>query len=328
MANKTNIGLVQWALSWVGRPYWYGTVCYDCSKSLLARKTAQYPAHYTSGRMARYEKDIANKEKCTDCIGLMKGYMWTDESTGKQSYGSNGCRDLSANGMFNAATEKGTIKTLPEIPGLILWKSGHVGTYIGNGELVEAKGFSYGVVRSKVSARGFTHWFKLPGLEYVGEADTTTPVAAECALGERTLRKGSKGEDVKTLQLALASINYSCGKADGEYGTKTLNAVKAFQTDHSLEVDGVYGPLTHAAMIDAIQGPDEVEDSGGDTPSPTNVAKVTATSLNVRIGAGTQYAIATTVHKGDELPVPETAGWAPVLYNGMICWVSEKYIER
>jgi hypothetical protein len=328
MANKTNIGLVRWALSWVGRRYWYGTCCYDCTKSLLDRKTTQYPSHYTAARRARYEKDIANKDKCADCIGLIKGYMWTDEATGKQSYGSNGCKDYGANGMRDAAKEKGTIATLPEIPGLILWKSGHVGVYIGGGEVVEAKGFAAGVVRGKVAGRGFTHWFKQPGMEYVGEADATAPADVYALLGERTLRKGTTGEDVRQLQLALASLNYACGAADGIFGAKTLAAVKAFQGDHELVTDGIYGPLTHTALVDAIQGPEETENDAEEMPVPGSGVTVTGSTLNVRVGAGTQYAIATTVKKGDVLPLPDTTGWVPVLYNGAICWVSEKYIKR
>ena len=44
--------------------------------------------------------------------------------------------DVSANGLYNAAIEKGPIATLPEIKGLIVSKNGHVGVYIGNGEVI------------------------------------------------------------------------------------------------------------------------------------------------------------------------------------------------
>ena len=57
-----------------------------------------------------------------------------------------------------------------------------------------------------------------------------------------TLRKGSKGADVKTLQTKLNSLGFNCGIADGDFGTKTYNAVIAFQ--HINLTDGVVGPLT------------------------------------------------------------------------------------
>ncbi len=38
-----------------------------------------------------------------------------------------------ANGMFENAKVKGTIDTIPEVPGLAVWSDGHIGIYIGNG---------------------------------------------------------------------------------------------------------------------------------------------------------------------------------------------------
>ena len=61
-----------------------------------------------------------------------------------------------------------------------------------------------------------------------------------------TLRKGSSGADVKELQILLIKAGYSCGKygTDGKFGESTLEAVKAFQTDRGLAVDGVVGVNT------------------------------------------------------------------------------------
>ena len=65
-----------------------------------------------------------------------------------------------------------------------------------------------------------------------------------------TIRKGSKGEYVKLLQTSLISLGYSCGKCcvDGDFGSATLSAVKAFQKDHGLVVDGIVGPKTWAEI--------------------------------------------------------------------------------
>ena len=82
---KTSEGLVEFAKKALsdGWRYWYGTTGVKCTPDLLRRKTAQYPAHYTAGRMARYNRDIAEGRSCADCIGLAKGYMWRDEETGR-----------------------------------------------------------------------------------------------------------------------------------------------------------------------------------------------------------------------------------------------------
>lgn len=64
------------------------------------------------------------------------------------------------------------------------------------------------------------------------------------------LQKGDKGQEVKNLQSKLIALGYSCGKsgADGDFGTDTLNAVKKFQQDHGLVVDGEAGVNTMAKL--------------------------------------------------------------------------------
>lgn len=66
----TNLELVKFCKGMVGQPYWYGTVCYPATKSLLERKTKQYPSHYTSSRMSKYKTHIGQKRVVTDCVGL------------------------------------------------------------------------------------------------------------------------------------------------------------------------------------------------------------------------------------------------------------------
>ena len=65
------------------------------------------------------------------------------------------------------------------------------------------------------------------------------------------LRKGMRGEDVKTLQENLNSLGYNCGAADGIFGQNTFRAVVAFQEDHHLDADGIAGRLTQAAIEEA-----------------------------------------------------------------------------
>ena len=59
----------------------------------------------------------------------------------------------------------------------------------------------------------------------------------------KTLKKGSRGEDVKTLQTMLGGL-----VVDGIFGSKTKAAVEAFQAANGLKVDGIVGPLTWAAL--------------------------------------------------------------------------------
>ena len=62
-----------------------------------------------------------------------------------------------------------------------------------------------------------------------------------------TYRTGSRGEEVRQLQLALARAGYPL-TADGVYGQRTADAVRAFQRANGLAADGVAGPATLAAL--------------------------------------------------------------------------------
>lgn len=63
------------------------------------------------------------------------------------------------------------------------------------------------------------------------------------------LKKGSKGEQVKTLQRLLTAMGYPCGAVDGSFGSITLAAVKALQKGNKLAVDGSVGPATWTALL-------------------------------------------------------------------------------
>lgn len=65
------------------------------------------------------------------------------------------------------------------------------------------------------------------------------------------LSNGNSGSSVKSLQILLIGLGYSCGGygADGVFGTGTEKAVKAFQKDRGLTVDGIVGPATWAELL-------------------------------------------------------------------------------
>lgn len=59
---------------------------------------------------------------------------------------------------------------------------------------------------------------------------------------------GSSGPAVKTVQGNLRALGYYTADVEGKFGYSTYEAVKAFQTDRGLKVDGVVGPQTWAAL--------------------------------------------------------------------------------
>ena len=60
---------------------------------------------------------------------------------------------------------------------------GHVGIYIGDGYAIEAMGTKYGVVKTKVSGRGWQKWGKIPCIEYIEETEPTDPLEEVEAVG-------------------------------------------------------------------------------------------------------------------------------------------------
>ncbi|HEX5621236.1 MAG TPA: peptidoglycan-binding protein [Solirubrobacteraceae bacterium] len=63
-----------------------------------------------------------------------------------------------------------------------------------------------------------------------------------------TVQQGSNGPAVKLAQQLLTDYAYEPGPVDGVFGPKTKKAVKQFQTDFGLTVDGIVGPKSWAML--------------------------------------------------------------------------------
>ena len=164
--TKNATDLVTYAVhAWEsGWGYVWGTYGNVLTESLLAYKVSQYPdgvgnhenfirAHWLGGRT-------------TDCVGLIKGYSWLSPETMTIDYGTHGMPDIGANQMYYTARESGPISTMPDIPGLAVWHEGHIGVYIGGGQVIEAMGTKNGVVKTELAKRNWTHWLKIPYINY------------------------------------------------------------------------------------------------------------------------------------------------------------------
>lgn len=247
MSEKTNTGLVAYALAQLGRPYWYGTYGAIASESLYKAKKKQYPKYYTATDFT-----IQYGKKVHDCSGLIKGYLMSETPESEPVY--NKTYDYSANGTRNACKEKGNMDTMPDLPGVLVFYDGHVGVYVGDGEVVEARGHAYGVVKTKLVTRPWKWWGKHPAITYMAVSQPAT----EGKLVDVRVRQVSKGDKdlpaVWTLQRLLSSLGYtdSNGKklsVDGSFGPATDRAVRAFQTARGLSVDGYVGEKTWDALI-------------------------------------------------------------------------------
>lgn len=180
-----------------------------------------------------------------DCSGLFSwafkqlgGYMYHGSNTMYKSY-------CTAKGKLS----KGKRTDGQELkPGTAVFtgtenKHGHVGLYIGNGWVIEAQGTKNGVIKSKVTLAKWTFWGELKGVDY----QNAEPVPEKLP----TLRKGDKGPYVTLAQTNLKQRGYDLGPCgvDGDFGTATEKAVKKFQRDWNLTVDGIIGPVTWQYLL-------------------------------------------------------------------------------
>jgi len=302
--------------------YWYGTYGNQCTLSKYESKKKQYPEHYGSSRKSGYMKDIEQGRRCADCVGMIKSFFWTGGKYDTDpKYGTNHCPDKSANGMIAICKKTGKIKDIPDIPGLVVWKSGHIGVYVGGGYTVEMRGFDYDCQRRKVKDGPWTKWGMLPD-SMISYDDKPQPEPEP--VGDRDLKNGDEGPDVKQLQENLIELGFSCGPygADGEFGDCTEMAVEAFQRAYGLPETGVYDAATREAMEKALDEHDEpaeepkwVEIVGGDCYVRTSPNKTTSKKLGV-------------AHRGDKYPYQgQTSddGWHLIEYKNQNGWVSPKY---
>lgn len=255
----TNTGLVDYAKAQLGNPYWYGTYGQIGSAGVYASCKKMYPLQYPPKKWTEESFRIQYGKKVHDCSGLIKGYLMTPDAD-KNPYAPavyNPKYDWSANTTIEKCTEQGTIGTMPEVQGLIVWKNNHVGVYIGNGEVIEAKGHAYGVVKTKLKETGWLRWGKHPAIKYISipkPDPEPTPSQEFCNVQMPVLRKGDKKDEVTLLQVLLNALdikgkNGEALEVDGSFGGNTDYAVQEFQRRNGLKVDGIVGEATWKALF-------------------------------------------------------------------------------
>lgn len=78
---------------------------------------------------------------------------------------------------------------------------------------------------------------------------TASKKEVTCTVKLPVLERGSKNSAVKSLQILLNGYGYNCGKADGDFGINTHNAVLKFQKAKGLDDDGIVGENTWSKLL-------------------------------------------------------------------------------
>lgn len=134
--------------------------------------------------------------------------------------------DTNVGGMKSACSQKGSISNMPEIPGLLVFMgTHHVGIYIGNGYVIEAKGFNYGVVKTVLKNEPWDTWGKLSWINYGAAVHSTAPSVVT-----------STTPVVKTPVAAKKTVSYKVTSSRGLWlRTKpsTLTGVRKGVAEHN-----------------------------------------------------------------------------------------------
>ena len=124
---------------------------------------------------------------------------------------------------------------------------------------LKAAGHAAGTADGKFGAKtkkALESYQKDKKLAQTGEADPATWAAINLVSSGMnigtSLKKGSSGTAVKHLQKALIGLGYLNGVADGKFGAKTAEAVKDYQRDYGLGVDGSAGKKTLTSIKNTV----------------------------------------------------------------------------
>ncbi|MBO8171293.1 MAG: spore cortex-lytic enzyme [Bacillaceae bacterium] len=82
---------------------------------------------------------------------------------------------------------------------------------------------------------------------------TLNQAPSEQTFGQQTLYRGAQGGDVYELQGRLKLLGYYTGPVDGKFGWRTYRAVRLFQYEFGLKIDGVVGPKTKLKLWQATK---------------------------------------------------------------------------
>ena len=260
--NEKALKIIEAAKSQLGNPYVFGMWGRECTPSVRRQYAGYNPSHkraifkacpVLSGKQPNCDGCKWQGKLAFDCRGfiywcIFQGYCFKLKG--------GGC--TSQWGYKVNWAQQGKIGDMPDLVCCVYQYRGgkfqHTGIHIGGGKIIHC---SAGVQWGDTSDKAWTHYAIPAGLytaeeiAATGKPDTSNPTESVVF----NLRRGSKCADVTKLQTALNALGYDCGAADGIFGAKTEAAVRNFQRDHSLTVDGIAGKATQAALYAAESVP-------------------------------------------------------------------------
>lgn len=247
----TGKGLAEFALSKLGTPYFYGAKMQKLTEPFMAYMHKAYPSTVTTSYIAKARTKGMVGKVCCDCSGLIGAYR------GKQ---------IGSAQLYSSASQRLSMSKVDSFPvGTVLWKSGHVGVYVGDGYCVEEKGINYGCVKTKVSSTPWKYGLLFSDMTYNKEMTGThkspnpyhEPSEIVTSTSQARLKNIAtyinKGEGVKWLQWELCEAGFQneidlSGGIDGVCGNVTVTCLITFQKSCKIAADGLCGKDTRKCL--------------------------------------------------------------------------------
>ena len=257
------------ALMCVGWPYVFGGRGEYCTP-------ANRRVRYNDTKDGKDKENIKAKCKNFSGEGTCSGCQWYPEKKRtrffdcrgftywilKEVYNGWELMGAGATSQWNTASNwkaKGTIDTMPKDTLVCLFvQKGQTMEHTGFGLNNETVECSSGVQHFSPRKNKWTHW----GVPVCVEETVQAPEKTDQHDGfpentgwRPTIRRGSKGDVVTECQTMLVKLGYDIGPCgiDGDFGRATMAAVKEFQRDHQLTIDGVVGVMTWDALDKAVR---------------------------------------------------------------------------
>lgn len=243
-----------------------------------APMTAKNRKRYTANHSYNAQKSRTAKIQAAgedtfgfDCVCMIKGLLWgwQGDSTkvyGGAKYASCDVPDVGADSMFRKCTDKSADFSCLEV-GEAVWRSGHIGIYIGNGLAVEATpqwadGVQITACNGAVSGYPARQWSKHGKLPYVSYDGCSLDYLRQCVqmvapgncLPVSSMEENRVHILVWLAQKRLHTLLFGPEKCDGVFDETTKAAVLAFQQEKALELTGKLDAKTWAALLEWEEG--------------------------------------------------------------------------
>lgn len=237
---------------------------------MTAKNRKRYANNYAYNRQKERTAKIQAADENTfgfDCVCMIKGLLWgwcgdSSKTYGGARYKSNGVPDSGADSLFRKCSGQSEDFSCVEI-GEAVWLSGHIGIYIGDGLAVEASpkwadGVQITACNRKKEGYQTRTWKKHGKLPYVSyDSYSLTRLRLEVGLvteGEAMPTLSETENRVHILvylaQKRLGALGYAAFEADGVFGPLTRAAVESYQRDKGCNLTGKLDAQTWNCLLE------------------------------------------------------------------------------